>query len=394
MSRGSSLAREWTLDPAIDFLNHGSFGACPRAVLAIQAELRAEIERQPVAFLARGLGDRLDAAREALAAFVGADAAGMVVVPNATTGVSTVLNVLGAELRPGDELLTTNHVYNATRNALEFFAARVGARVVVASIPFPLRDSAEATAAVLGAASERTRVAVLDHISSSTGLVMPLAEMVAGLAERGIDTLVDGAHAPGQLPLDVRQLGAAWFTGNCHKWICAPKGAAFLWAREDRRESLRPLVVSHGHSTRRPGRSRLHDEFDWQGTDDPTAFLCVPESIRVVGGLVPGGWPEVRERNHRLALEAQALLASTLGLAPPCPADMVGSMAAVPIPDGTPGPVPDFEPLQRELLERFAIEVPVHAWPRPPRRVLRVSAQLYNDLAQYQRLAAALREVL
>jgi isopenicillin-N epimerase len=397
MPSSNPLAAAWTLDPAVDFLNHGSFGACPRAVLAAQTALRAEIERQPVAFLARRLGDRLDEAREALAAFVGADAAGMVAVPNATTGVSTVLRALEGELRAGDELLTTDHAYNACKNALDFFAAKSGARVVVARLPFPLRDAGEAAAAVLGSASERTRVALVDHVTSCTGLVLPLAEIVAALGARGVDTLVDGAHAPGQLPLEVRALGAAWYTGNCHKWICAPKGAAFLWAREDRREALRPLVVSHGHNTRRPGRSRLHDEFDWQGTGDPTPFLCVPEAIRVVGGLVAGGWPAVMERNRRLALAGRAAVAAALELPPHCPEGMVGSMAALPLPDGTRSRSPSalgVDPLQEDLLARFGIEVPVFPWPAPPKRLLRISAQLYNDLPQYERLATALRQLL
>ncbi len=396
MPSNSPLASEWTLDPAIDYLNHGAFGACPRAVLAEQAALRAELEREPVAFLLRRLPERFDAAREALADFIGADAAGMVAVPNTTTGVSTVLRSLAPELRPGDELLVTRQAYNACRNALELVAATSGARVVVAPAPFPLRDAAEAVAVVVAGAGERTRLALIDHVTSPTGVVMPLAEIVTALAERGIDTLVDGAHAPGQIDLAVRQLGAAWYTGNCHKWICAPKGAAFLWAREDRREALRPLVVSHGHNKRRPGRSRLHDEFDWQGTGDPTPFLCVPAALRVVGGMVPGGWPEVRRRNHELVLAGRALLVEALGIAAPCPESMVGSLASLPLPDGESRPASPLgiEPLQDELMTRFAIEVPVFAWPETPKRLVRLSAQLYNELAQYERLAAALHELL
>jgi isopenicillin-N epimerase len=397
MPTESPFASAWTLDPDVDFLNHGSYGACPRAVLDAQGELRAELERQPVAFMLRRLPGLLDAAREELAAFLGADADGMVGVPNATTGVSTVLRSLLPGLGPGDELLTTDHAYNACKNALDFVAAASGARVVVRPVPFPLDDAGEVVGSLLEGASERTRVALVDHVTSPTGLVLPLAEIVARLAERGIDTLVDGAHAPGQLPLDLRALGAAWYTGNCHKWICAPKGAAFLWAREDRREALRPLVVSHGHNTRRPGRSRLHDEFDWQGTDDPTPFLSVPAALHTVGGLVPGGWPEVVERNRALALRGRAVLAAALGVPPPCPEGMVGSLAALPLPPRPPGsqlsPI-GLDPLQEGLLARFAIEVPVHAWPAPPQRVLRISAQLYNEPAQYGRLAAALRELL
>src|SRR6185503_5018351 len=254
------------------------------------------------------------------------------------------------------------------------------------------RDAGEVVAAVLAGATERTRVALIDHITSPTALVLPVAEIVAELAARGIDTLVDGAHVPGQLALDVRALGAAWYTGNCHKWICAPKVAAFLWAREDKREALRPLVVSHGHNVRRPGRSRLHDEFDWQGTGDPTPFLCVPEALRVVGAMVPGGWDEVRRRNHELVLAGRRLVATALGVELPCPDAMIGSMAALPLEPRPPLRADELDPLHRALWERHRIEVPVQTWPAPPGRALRISAQLHNELAQYERLAAALRE--
>jgi isopenicillin-N epimerase len=393
MPSNSPFAGAWTIDPAVDFLNHGCYGCCPRAVLEAQAELRAEMERQPLELLSRRLPALFDAAREALAAFVGADAEGLVAVPNATTGVSTVLRALEVELGPGDELLTTDHAYNACKNAVDFVAARSGARVVVVRVPFPVRDGAEVVEVVLGGVTPRTRVALIDHITSPTALVLPLAEIVAALAERGVDTLVDGAHAPGQLALDVRGLGAAWYTGNCHKWICSPKVAAFLWAREDKREALRPLVVSHGHNVRRHGRSRLHDEFDWQGTGDPTPFLCVPVALRVIGGMVPGGWNEVRARNHELALAGRRLVAEALGVEVPCPDSMIGSMAALPLSPG-PRPAGDQEdPLHDALLERYRIEVPVQSWPGSPGRALRISAQLHNELAQYERLAAALREL-
>lgn len=393
MPSNSPFAREWTIDPSVDFLNHGCYGACPRAVLERQAELRAEMERQPLEFLTRRLPGLHDAAREALAEFVGADAEGMVAVPNATTGVSTVLRALEGELRPSDELLTTDHAYNACKNAIDWLAARSGAKVVVARVPFPLREPGEVVDAVLGGVTERTRVALIDHITSPTALVLPVREIVAALAARGIDTLIDGAHAPGQIALDVRSLGAAWYTGNCHKWICSPKVAAFLWAREDKREALRPLVVSHGHNTRRPGRSRLHDEFDWQGTGDPTPFLCVPEALRVIGAMVPGGWDEVRSRNHELALAGRRLVAEALGVELPCPDSMIGSMAALPLQPGPRLAADQEDPLHDALLARYRIEVPVQSWPGPPGRALRISAHLHNELAQYERLAAPLREL-
>lgn len=397
----ADLARHWTLEPGLHFLNHGSFGACPRRVLEVQRELRAELERQPVRFMARELEGRLDAARAELAAFVGADPLDLVVVPNATAGVNSVLRWLA--LAPGDELLVTDHEYNASRNALEAAAARAGARLEVVPVPFPLASADELVAAVVAAIGPRTRLALLDHVTSPTGLVLPLERLAAELAARGVDTLVDGAHAPGMLPLDLGALGAggvAYYTGNCHKWLCAPKGAAFLWVRRDRQDGVRPLAISHGANTPRPGRSRFHTEFDWTGTADPTAFLAVPAAIRFVGGLLPGGWPAVRERNRRLALAARDLLAAALGVAPPAPDAMIGSLAALPLPDGDPrdSAAPRSalytDPLQTTLLDRHRIEVPIASWPAPPRRVVRVSAQLYNHLDQYRTLAGALREAL
>ena len=387
----SPLARHWTLDPIVDFLNHGSFGACPRPVIEAQQRLRDEMERQPMEFLLRRLPERLDAARNALAAFVGADPQNLAFVSNATSGVNAVLRSL--PLRPGDELLVTDHEYNACKNALHFVAERAGATVVVARVPFPLGSAQEVVDAVLGAAGDHTRLALIDHVTSLTGLVLPIAEIVRRLADRGIDVLVDGAHAPGMLELSLDALGAAYYTGNCHKWLCAPKGAALLYVRPDRQDRVRPLCISHGANTRRPGRSLFQDEFDWVGTVDPTAWLCVPVAIEAMASIVPGGWDEVRRRNRVLALQARDILCAGLGIPPPCPDEMIGSLCAVPLPDG-PGAAPasalHLDPLQQALLSEHRIEVPVVPWPAPPRRLIRISAQLYNDRAQYQRLAAAL----
>lgn len=389
----STFARPWDLDPAIRFLNHGSFGACPRAVLDWQAELRREMEREPVRFLARELEGRLDAARESLAAFVGARADDLAFVSNATTGVNTVVRCL--DLRRGDELLTTDHAYNACRNALDAAAEAAGARVVVAPVPFPLGAVDEVVDPVLHAVGPRTRLALLDHVTSPTGLVWPVERLVEALRERGVESLVDGAHGPGMVPLDLTRLGAAWYTGNLHKWVCAPKGAAFLHVRPDLRQGLRPLVVSHGRNATRTDRGRFRREHDWTGTCDPTPWLCVPEAIRFLGSLLPGGWEELRERNRGLALGARDALCRALGIPAPAPDEMVGALAAVPVP-ASPRPAVDalVDPLQAALFDRHGIEVPVYFWPRAPRRILRVSAAAYNEPGQYDVLAEALPDLL
>src|SRR5215217_627763 len=286
----------WGLDPEVRFLNHGSYGACPTAVLQKQAELRARMESEPVRFLHREIEPLLDAARATLADFVGADAEDVSFVTNATSGVTTVLRSLRFE--PGDELLTTDHEYNASRNALDFVAAQWGVKVVVAKLPWPVTSAQSVVDAVLAHVTPRTRLLLVDHVSSQTALVMPISQLISALREKGIETLVDGAHGPGMVPLSLRTLGAGYYTGNCHKWLCAPKGAAFLHVRRDLQEGLMPLAVSHGRNSPRTDRSRFRLNFDWTGTHDPSAALCVPEALRVMGGLLPGGWPELMAANR------------------------------------------------------------------------------------------------
>lgn len=385
----------WLLDPQIVFLNHGSFGSCPRAVLNFQRALAERLERQPVQFFVRELEPLLDQARQALAEFLGAAPDDLVFVPNATAGVNTVLRSL--EFNAGDELLVSNHEYNACRNALDFAAERARARVVTVDLPFPVSHPGEMVDAILARSTPRTRLVLMDHVTSQTALILPIGLLAERLSERGIDLLVDGAHAPGMLPLSLREAGAAYYTGNCHKWLCAPKGAGFLYVRRDRQSAIRPLSISHGANSPRQDRSRFLLEFGWTGTWDPTALLSVPEAVRYVGSLLPGGWPEVMARNHALAVAARAVLCRALQLELPCPDAMLGSIASVPLPDSTdtaPPASPLYSDPQQDLLRaRFGIEVPIIPWPAPPRRVLRVSAQLYNALPQYELLGEALREL-
>lgn len=386
----------WLLDPKIIFLNHGAFGACPRAVLQFQQEIRTRMERQPLQFLSRDLEPLLDQARKSLADFAGADAEDLVFVSNATAGVNTVLRSLA--FKREDELLVTNHEYNASRNALNFVAEQSGARVVTAEIPFPLKSEDEIIAAILERVTPRTRLALLDHVTSQTGLIFPIERLVREFSARGIETLIDGAHAPGMIPLNLKKLGATYYTGNCHKWLCAPKSAAFLHVQRDRQKSIRPLVISHGTNSPRKDRSRFQIEFGWPGTQDFSASLAVPEAIRFMGARLAGGWPEVMNRNHALAVAARRKICEALEIDLPCPDELIGSLAAVPLPDAPARPTPQsplfLDPLQDKLLGKYAIEVPLIHWPARPKRLLRIAAQLYNSLPQYERLAEVLQKVL
>jgi isopenicillin-N epimerase len=392
----ASESRHWLLDPKIVFLNHGSFGSCPKAVLDYQNEMRVRLERRPVHFLVRELEALMDQARKTLAQFVGADIEDLVFVPNSTTGVNTVLRSL--KFGPGDELLVTDQEYNACRNAVDFVAERSGAKVVVANVPFPIQSADEVVSAIVALVTPRTKLALIDHVVSQTGLVMPMERIVQALAEKGIDTLVDGAHAPGMMSLDLRKLGAAYYTGNCHKWLCAPKGAGLLHVRRDKQNLIRPLVISHGANSPRKDRSRFLIEFGWTGTWDPSAMLSVPEAIRYVGSLMTGGWPEVMARNRALVLAGRKALCAGLGVAEPCPEEFIGSMAAVPLPDASPSEepaAPFYEfPLQDRLRNNHNIEVPIMPWPKRTTRLVRISAQLYNSLPQYELLGRVLVEEL
>src|SRR5437763_9012180 len=387
-----SMKQHWLLDPAITYLNHGSFGATPIAVLAKQDEYRTRLGREPVRFMVRELEPLLDAARAEVAAFVGAEAEDIAFVANATAGINAVLRSL--DLDRHDELLVTTHEYNASRNALDYVCSLAGAKVVVVDVPFPIASPDVVVERVLEKVSERTRLLLIDHITSQTALILPVARIVAELRARGVDTPIDGAHAPGQIPLDLRAIGAAYYTGNFHKWVCAPKGAGMLYVARNRRASIRPTAISHGANAARTDRSRYLLEFDWTGTFDPTSWLCVPESLRFMASRVDGGWPEVMRRNHALALAARDLICDRLGIAKPAPDDMLGAMAAFPLPDGTAldaSALYGGEPLQDALLFEHNIEVPVMPWPYPPKRTLRISAQMYNTIEEYERLAEALR---
>jgi len=322
------MRQHWTLDPSLAFLNHGSFGACPRRVLEHQAMLRARLEASPVQFMTRELAPALAASRRAVAAFVGARADDLVFVRNATEGVNVVLRSL--RFQPGDELLTTSHVYPGCHQALRFVAEQAGAEVRVVDVPFPIQSPEQVTDALLAGVTPRTRLALLDHVTSITGIIFPIADIARGLRARGVATLVDGAHAAGMLDLNIEGLGVDYYSANFHKWVCAPKGAGMLWARPELQAALRPSVISHGYAA--SPEARFRELFDWGGTSDPTAWLCLPFVLEFMQGLLPGGWAELRARNHALALAARDLLCAAVAVPAPAPDAMLGSLVSVPLP--------------------------------------------------------------
>ena len=386
----SGFHTHWALSKKTVFLNHGSFGACPKEVLKVQQELRKQMEASPVQFLWRHFDGLLDISRNALAEFVKARPQDLVFTSNATSGVNAVLQSL--KLRSGDALLTTDHAYNACQNVVFEAARRTGATVNVARVPFPLTNSNQILEAVLQKVTSRTRVAMIDHVSSHTALIFPIEKIVRALESKGIETLVDGAHAPGMVPLDLNRLRPAFYTGNLHKWVCAPKGAGFLWVREDRQNAINAPVISHGYNTPRSGYTPFQDRFDWTGTFDPTAWFSVPAAIEFIKNLLPGGFAELRRRNHAIAVQARRRLCEKLQVPAPCPESMLGAMATLALPAKFQGisKTARIDPEQIRLHDEFGIEVPLLRLGNPEKRWFRISAQIYNSMAQYDYLARAL----
>lgn len=375
------MREHWLLDDSVHFLNHGSFGATPRVVLEKQRELQTRMERNPLRFLDRELEPLLDETRAKLAPFLGAKPDGLVFVTNATSGVNAVVRSL--DFASGDELLTTSHAYNACANVLRYVASRTGANVVVADVPFPVSSAREIHDAVMARVTPRTKLVLLDHITSPTALIFPIAELVKELESRGIPVVVDAAHAPGQVPMNLDAIGASFTTGNLHKWLCAPKGAAFLHVREDWRDRVYPTVISHGLNSKRTDRSRFQQQFDWCGTFDPSAILSVPTAMELLSSLL-GSWDALMKRNHDDALKVRERLLEIVPQPVP-PPELIGSMASIELPG-------DPRALGERLTSEFNIEIPVFSF--NGRALLRVSMQRYVRESDIDALLNALRAIV
>jgi isopenicillin-N epimerase len=377
---GRAVRHEWPLDWTWLTVNHGSFGATPRVVLAAQQDWRRQLEAQPTRFMHETLPAGLAAAATRLGAFLGADGKDIAFLDNATSGCNTVLRSL--RLAPNDEVLVLSHGYGAVRNTVRYVTERAGARMTEATIPFPRPDAEAIVASVAAALTLRTRVAVIDHITSGSALVLPLQDIIAACHAAGVPVLVDGAHGPGQVTLDLTSLGADWYVGNCHKWLCAPKGSAFLWAALERQAELHPLTISHGFG------QGFRAEFDWTGTRDSSACLAIPTALDFHQRL---GGAALRARNAALAADATRLLADRLGTEIGTTGPLAGAMGVVRLPLAA-APTADWaQRLRRKLLEART-DVPLHAldgaiW-------LRISAQAYNELADYESLATIITDLV
>ena len=366
----AELRREFLLDPEVAFLNHGSFGACPRPVFECYQAWQRELELEPVDFLARRLPRLLDEAHAALADYVGCSTRDLALVQNATTGVNLAARSL--DLRPGDEILATDLEYGACDLAWDQVCNRAGARYVRAPIPLPLRDPCEFVDTLFASASERTRAVYLSHVTSETALVLPAEAVVARARELGLLTIVDGAHAPAQVPLDLSELGADYYSGNCHKWLCAPKGAGFLHARPEHQERVDAAIVSWGYTEGRTFSERI----EIQGTRDLAAWLAVPAAIRF---QAERDWDSITERCRRLTREARVELCELLGTKPLAPDAMLAQMAAARLPHSAPG-------LSDRLFSGHRVEIPVGG----EDDLLRLSVAAYTTRDEIDRLLAAL----
>lgn len=376
---GHGLRPLWGLEEGMRFLNHGSYGATPKSVLAAQQAWRDRMEAQPVRFFSAEMPHALRAAARVLAEFLGTSGDKLVFVDNATTAVNTVLH--GFPWQPGDELVLLRHAYPAVANAVRFVAERYGVTVRTVAVPLPLRDEGQLVESLAAALTPRTRLAVIDHVSSPLALVYPVEALVRLCKERGVRVLVDGAHGPGMLPLDLEKIGADWYTGNCHKWLYSPKGTAFLWAAPE--AQLHPLVISL-----KLGEG-FTEEFDWTGTRDPTPWLAMPVAVGFFRGL---GLEAARRYMHELAMGAAGKLTRAWGTALPAPETMLAAMASIPLPDKAERTLADAKRLHDLLWENHRIEVPVQCIDN--RLWVRISGQVYNELEDYEPLADAALEEL
>ncbi len=415
----SDYARFWKLDPSVVYLNHGSFGACPTPVRQAQDRYRDQMEAEAVRYFVVDFDALMDKARRDLAHFINCPPSDLAFVTNATVGTATAIENAAnmGLLGSGDEVISSAHEYPACMNNLRRVCARVGATISMADVPFPLTSPDQVVDAILAKVTSRTKLALVSHVTSPSGLVMPIEGIVFELKRRGIETIVDGAHAPGFTEVDIAKISPAFYTANCHKWVCSPKGSALLYVRPDLQKGFRPLVLSNFAEKPKPGRSQFLTEFDYVGTADHSGFLAISDALAFMGTIlsapaasqqaptpdqIRAGFAALRRQNRELVLWGRDLLCRTLDIQPPAPDSMIGCLTSIFLPPHDADrharlmarPSKYHDALQDAIVDKHRIQVPIWSVAGKPERIIRLSAQVYNTKPQYEYLAAALHQEL
>lgn len=391
----SDVADLWMLDKNIVFLNHGSFGACPVPVLNEQLRFRKKLETEPLRFFVREYEEDYLRAQSALAEFTGCNAEDLVFVQNATIGINTVLKSL--ELKPDDEILFTNQIYPACRNTILFLNETKGIGFNEVKIKLPVSGKEEIINQILEGVNERTKIALIDHISSLPGMIFPVKEITEELHKRGVEVLIDGAHAPGMIPLNISEINPDYYTGNCHKWLCTPKGSALLYVNKNKQEKIHPLVTSRISLENGRYENDFQLEFSWQGTLDSSAFLTIPFAIEFLNSVNENGIQGLMKRNSELVYNAAEMICKEFEIPMPYPKEMTGSIYGIPFLKDVlikSDRINKRSQLQETLFFEYNIEVMVSYWEKAPDRLLRISAQAYNTFEQYEYLLSSLKKIL
>ena len=387
--------KHWNHDKNIVFLNHGSFGSCPKAILDLQTKIKQRTEQDPIRELVTDFEARYIENKNALAQFVGCNANDLVLMKNTTSGANTILNSLSFEA--GDELLTHSHAYGACVNVLRHYAEKHKCKLVIAEIPFPISSEDEITTAILNLVTSKTKLVMLDHITSATGIIFPVEKLTQELESRGIEVLIDGAHAPGMIDLNINALGASYYIGNCHKWICSPRGSALMHVRKDKQHKILPLQISHYNDLYEGTDAHWSAQFAWPGTDDYSSYLLIKDSIQFMETIF-GTWKELRKNNRELCLAARKLFCEKLKIEIPTPDSMIGHLASIPVQNNPETPSKFFNmttPLKQRLMDEYKIQVPVFYFEKKnPKLLLRISVQAYNSMEQFEYLGESLQRAI
>jgi isopenicillin-N epimerase len=390
----SEMSKHWKLNEKTVFLNHGSYGATPTIVLNEQKRWQLLLEKDPVKFFEDIAPKALIESRKAIANLMNCDYEDLALIENATSGVNIILRSL--KFDEGDEIIVPNHAYQACRNTIDYVAEKSGAVVVTCDIPFPIQGNQIIIDNIMKCVTENTKLAMIDTVTSPTGLLMPFEELVGLLESKGVNVLLDAAHGIGMIPLDIEKIGASYTTSNCHKWLCAPKGSAFLHVRKDLQSLIHPLTISHGMTAPLGDSTRFRHEFDWTGTRDVSAWCALPFVIDEFSKLVGMNWNEIMTHNRKLVIKGRNIICEKLSIIPPCPENMISSIATIKISSKQVSitDLYEIDPLHEKLLEDYNIQVPVWSWPNPQGRYIRISAQIYNNEDEYKYLANILEKCL